>query len=142
MLLAVVAIALGYGIVRRAQVRWAFERAREPYVRPLEEEPGFDEAVEALAECPAALRTRFALSWVWGAVAWAIVGGTFAFSTAYFLVDAVLARGRVGWQQPVYAVVFALLSLAVFAATAGRLATWRFAASVHKEVATGYPETG
>jgi hypothetical protein len=53
-------------------------------------------------------------------------------------VDAVLARFRVGWGQPLYALVFAGASVLVFATLAGRLATWRFAMSVHKEVTTGY----
>lgn len=126
-------------LARGRHLLWLGNRVREPLARPLEEMPGFDDAVEALEACPAALRTRFAMSWVWGPVALAVLGGTFAFSAAYFLVDAILARGRVGWAQPVYALVFALASLVVFGLGAGRLATWRFATSVHKEVTTGYP---
>ena len=140
-LLVVVALVLSSALVavsRRAEIGWLCARLREPFLRPLEEEPYFGEAVEALGACPGFMRARYALSWVWGPAAAAVAGGTFAFSSAYFLIDAVLARGRVGWAQPLYATAFALLSLLVFAAAAGRLASWRFAASVHKEVSGAY----
>ncbi|CAN5603597.1 hypothetical protein BH24ACT26_BH24ACT26_15760 [soil metagenome] len=137
-LMALIALCCLVALSRRAELGWLVARAREPFVRPLQEAPGFDEAVDALASCPAPLRTRFAVSWVWGPMAWALLGGTFAFSSAYFVVDAILARLRVGWAQPLYGVVFAALSVIVFAANAGRLASWRFSTSVHKEASTGY----
>jgi hypothetical protein len=140
-LLAVVGLVLAaaaLGVSHRGLIGWLFARLREPFTRPLEQEPHFDEAVEALAACPAPLRLRYAVAWVWGPAAGALAGGTFAFSSAYFLVDAALAGFRIGWEQPLYAVTFALLGLAVFAAVAGRLASWRLATSVHKEVSTGY----
>jgi hypothetical protein len=126
-------------LARRRHLAWLLARLREPLDRPLDDHHGFGDAVSALEACPAPLRTRFALSWVWGPVVGAVLGGTFAFSSAYFVVDAVLARFRVGWAQPVYALGFAALSMIVFAAAAGRMSTWRFATSVHKEVSTGYP---
>jgi len=139
--LALLGLALAgllLALARRRHLVWLVSRIREPYVRPLEEYPGFEDAVAALQSCPAALRTRYAISFVWGPIAWAVLGCTCAFSCAYFVVDAILARGRVGWAQPVYALVFALLAWFLFAATAGRFATWRFATSAHKEATTGY----
>jgi hypothetical protein len=138
-LLLMVAAGVVLAVTRRSQLAWLGARIREPYARPLTNEPGFDEAADALAACPRPLRTRFALSWVWGPVLWAVVGGTFAFSSAYFVVDAILARGSIGWAQPVYALAFALLGGVVFWLAAGRLGSWRFAASVYKEVSSGYP---
>jgi hypothetical protein len=138
-LLVAIGLCLLAGLARRRHLLWLGGRVREPLLRPLEEVSGFYDAVEALEACPAPLRTRFALSWVWGPVATAVLGGTFAFSAAYFVVDAILARGRVGWAQPVYALAFTAASLVVFALGAGRFATWRVAASVHREATTGYP---
>ncbi|MFN2488826.1 MAG: hypothetical protein ABR529_03620 [Actinomycetota bacterium] len=137
-LLVIIGLCLAYGALRRAELRWLAARVREPLVRPLEEEPHFDDAVETLESCPAPLRMRYAIAWVWGPIAWAVVGGTCAFSAAYFVVDAILARFRVGWEQPLYGAVFGVLSVIVFAGAAGRLATWRFAASVYREATTGY----
>ena len=125
---------------RRRELMWALQRLREPFMRPLTEEPTFDEAADALAACPGPLRVRYAVSYSWGPAAAAVLGATFAVSCAYFVVDAVLARLRVGWAHPVYAAGFAALSLVVFAVAAGRLTTWRLATSVRKEVTTGYPE--
>ena len=87
-----------------------------------------------------ALRLRWAIGWVWAPVVWAVVGGTLAFSAAYFVVDALLSGLRVGPGHAVYAGAFTVASLAVFAAAAGRLATWRFAASVHRDVTGGYDD--
>lgn len=134
----VVAACVVVAIVRRSRVAWLVARVREPFARPLQEEPAFEGAADALASCPPPMRARFALAWVWGPAAWAGAGVTFAFCGAYFVVDAVLARGRVGWAQPLYAVAFCAASLLVFAAIAGRLATWRLAASVNKEVTAGF----
>jgi hypothetical protein len=137
-LVGAIAVGVLYAILRRRQLIWLVERVREPLLRPLNDAPGWDDAVDALESCPSPLRARFAFSWVWAPVAGALLGGTFAFSSAYFLVDAILARFRVGWGQPVYGLSFAALSLIVFSLTAGRLASWRFAASAYKEVSTGY----
>jgi hypothetical protein len=137
-LLAAMAGTCAYGTARWKELSWLVARLREPLMRPLNEHPRFDDAADALASCPPPLRVRWALIYVWGPLLWALAAGTLAFSSAYFIVDAVLARGRVGWAQPLYALVFAVLSVLVLAASAGRLATWRFAVSVHKEVTTGY----
>jgi hypothetical protein len=137
-LLAVIAGTCAYAAVRWKELSWLVARLREPLVRPLNDSPRFDDAADALASCPPLLRVRWALIYVWGPLLWALAAGTLAFSSAYFMVDAVLARGRVGWAPPLYALVFAILSILVLAAVAGRLATWRFAVSVHKEVTTGY----
>jgi hypothetical protein len=138
LLLGVITASLAYAAVQWTRIAWLAQRLRDPLVRPLNELPGFEAAADALASCPSPLRLRWSLIYVWGPLLWALVAGTLAFSSAYFVVDAVLARGRVGWAQPLYAVVFGLLSMAVLAAAAGRFSTWRFAMSVHKEVSTGY----
>jgi hypothetical protein len=139
-LAALVAACVGYGVIRRRHLAWLLARLREPLLRPLEEHRSFAEAVDALAACPAPLRLRWAIGWVWGPIGYVVAAGTLAFSSAYFFVDALLARGRVGWGQPLYALIFAAGSVLVFAAAASRLATWRFALSVHKEVTSGYPQ--
>ena len=138
-LVALVAITSAVAFLRITRLVWAVRRIAEPYQRPLEELPEFDEVAEALATSPAPLRTPYAISFVWGPALAAIIGTTFAFSTAYFVVDAVLGRFQVGWAHPIYAVAFAALSWFVFLIAGGRLATWRLAASVHKEVTSGYP---
>jgi hypothetical protein len=138
LLLGVIAVSVTYAALHWRRVVWLGQRVREPLVRPLNELPGFEVAADALASCPSPLRLRWSLTYVWGPLLWALAAGTLAFSSAYFVIDAVLARGRVGWAQPMYAVAFGLVSIAVLAAAAGRLATWRFAMSVHKEVTTGY----
>jgi uncharacterized membrane protein YdcZ (DUF606 family) len=138
LLLGLIGAVVAYAAFHWKRIAWLGQRLREPLVRPLNELPGFEAAADALASCPSPLRLRWSLNYVWGPLLWALAAGTLAFSSAYFVVDAVLARGRVGWAQPLYAVVFGLLSIAVLAGAAGRLATWRFAMSVHKEVTTGY----
>ena len=137
-LLAVMAGTCGLAAGRWRELAWLGARLREPLARPLHEHPRFDDAADAVASCPPPLRLRWALTYVWGPILWAVVAATLAFSSAYFIVDAVLARGRVGWAQPLYAVGFAALSTLVLALSAGRLATWRFGVSVHKEVTSGY----
>ena len=141
-LVVIAVLVLGIAFVRRAELLWAARRLREPFVRPLAEEPGFEEAADALAACPAPLRARYALFYAWGPAVAAVLGATFAFSSAYFVIDAVLARLNVGWAHPLYAAAFALLSLLVFAVAGGRLTTWRVATSARKEVTTGYLEGG
>jgi hypothetical protein len=138
LLIALISCCILLGVINRAQLVWLGSRLREPLLRPLDDHPSFSDAADALAACPGPVRMRWAIGWVWGPIAWAVAGTTFAFSSAYFLVDALLARFRVGWAQPLYALAFAALSLFVFALAAGRLSTWRFAASVNKEVTTGY----
>ena len=138
-LLALVAAAVLLVLIDARRLRWLVARVREPWRRPLDDDPNFAGAVEALASCPAALHTRFVASYVWGPAVLGVLGTMFGFSSAYFVVDAILARFSVGWEQPLLAVGNALLSVIVFWAASQRLSTWRLAASVHREVATGYP---
>lgn len=133
-----VAACVIYGLLHRAEVRSVLERLRDPYVRPLTEHLGFDGAADALSTCPRAYRSRFALVFVYRPLGMGFVASVSALSTAYFVIDAILARFLVGWSQPVYAFVFLSLSLTMFYLAAPKLSTWRVAASVHKEVTTGY----
>ncbi len=137
-LLGLVGICLLYLLAKGRFLVWLAARLADPFRRPLAEDPSYEGAVNALSACARPYVTRFALAWVWGPVALAVLGLTFAFSAAYFLVDAVLASFRVAWTQPLYGLAFALLSFAAFRAGAPRLTTWRLAASVHRSVTTGY----
>lgn len=123
-----------------AHLRWLVRRIREPFERPLNWESNFDGAADALAQCSEAWRSRWATSWVWGPAVLAVAGVTFAFSSAYFVVGAVIAGGRIAWGHPVLAGINALLSIVCFAAGAARLSTWRMALSVHREVTGRYLE--
>jgi hypothetical protein len=136
--IGLVLACLGFVLLRRRELISALTRVRDPFQRPLTELPGFEGAADALASCPAAFKTRFAILWVWKPVALVVLGVTCAFSTSYFVLDAVLARGSVGWGQVLYAAVFLAASLCFFALSATTLSTWRLAASVLKEVTSGY----
>ena len=124
--------------LNRARITWAARRVREPFLRRISEEPEFEGAADALAACPQPFKTRFAFAWIWAPSILYGLGVTASFSVAYFLVDAILAGGRVGWAQPVYAGAFLAGSLLFFFLAAKKLATWRLAVSVHKEVTSGY----
>lgn len=138
-IIGLIALCALYALIRREHVRWLLNRFREPFARRLDRNPGFEGAADALAECPGPYKTRFAAVYIWAPAALAVLGATFSFSAAYFVVDAVLARFAIGWEQAVYAAAFTVASVIVFALAAGRLATWRLAVSVYKEVTTGYP---
>ena len=138
-LIAVLVMSLALAVVKRAGIRRVIDRTIEPWRRPLSEHEAFEGAADALAACPAVLRNRFAVLWVWGPMGLVVAATTLAFSTAYFLVDAVLARFGVGWQQAAYGVGSAVVSVGLFGLVATRLSTWRLAASVLKEVTSGYP---
>ena len=127
--LSAVLLATRFGRIRRAAMRTV-----EPWFQPLYESPAWPGASGALAACPAGSRTRFALGWVWGPVILVVVACTFSWSTAYFVIDAILSGGRIGWGQPLYALGFAFLSLGTWRLAEVRLATWRLAASIHREV--------
>ena len=137
-LLAVLAASFAYLFSRLSRIRWAFARVREPFVRPPEGEQRYEGAADALAACPAALRTRFAIWWVWGPVVVALLAVTAGFSATYFLIDAILARFNVGWEHPVLAAANLVVSIVLFALVSARLATWRLAVAVHRSVTTGY----
>jgi hypothetical protein len=130
--------SLAYLVSRRDRILWLVARVREPWLRRPEGDESFEGAADALAACPDALKTRFSLVWVWLPAAVVVIAVTFAFSVAYFLVDAVLQRFLVGWQQPLYALGSAGAGLLAFRLAASKIATWRLAAGVHKEVTTGY----
>ncbi len=136
--IGLIALCALYAIVRREHIRSAIDRGREPFLRPLSNISGFDGAADALAACPDAFKTRFAIGWIWRPLALFGLGIVCTFSTAYFVIDAALARFRVGWGQPAYAAGFLVLGLVVFALSAVKLSTWRLAVSVYKEVTSGY----
>jgi hypothetical protein len=134
-LIAVAVIAL---LLNARHLRWLYARIREPFARPLTENRHLDVAADALAACPESYHSRWATSWVWVPALIAVAGVTFAWSSAYFVVAAVLSGGRVGWGNPVLAAGNAILSLVMFAMGAVRLSTWRLALSVHREVTGRY----
>lgn len=137
-LAGLIAVALIALLLNARHLRWLYARVREPFTRPLTENRHFGGAADALAACPDAYHSRWATSWVWGPVLIAVAGVTFAWSSAYFVVAAVLSGGRVSWGNPVLAAGNALLSVVMFAMGAVRLATWRLALSVHREVTGRY----
>lgn len=137
-LAALVTLCLAWCYTRRTGIRAGANRLAEPFRRRLDQLEAFDPAVGALLAASAGQQTRFALGWVWGPLAVLVLGGFFAASSAYFVVDAILARFQIGWEQPVLAVVNALLSFMVLRTGAKRLAVWRLAFSVHREVVGGY----
>jgi hypothetical protein len=136
--IALVLACSAYALVKRRAILSVVSRMREPYLRPLKEMPGFEEAADALASCPAPFKLRFAARLVWRPLALVVLAVTCAFSTSYFVIDAVLARGLVGWGQVLYSGVFLLAALCFFALAATGLSTWRVSASVYKEVTSGY----
>ena len=139
--LALLGIALlcGLWVVRRFRVhRWVLRRAREPFHRPLEGDPAYPGASGALAAARPPLQTRFAIVWIWAPALAAVGAAAGSLTTAYFLVDAVIARFEIGWQQPIIAAVNLLLAWSLLRVAAGRLAVWPLAVSVHREATTGY----
>ena len=139
-LAAVVGLFVAVVVARRAKVKRTIELILEPIRRPLGDLSSFEPAVGALQSCPAPFRTRFTFGWVWGPAAAVFAAAFFLASSAYFFVDAILARLQIGWQQPVLAAGNALLAFVVLRAVAPRLATWRLALSVHREVAGRYDD--
>jgi hypothetical protein len=137
-LLALVAACVVVAFLRRRRIGWLIERLREPWRRPLTDRPNYDDAADAIAACPEGLQSRFAASWVWGPMVVAALAVLFAFSTAYFLVDAILQRFVVTVETLVLAAANALVSIILWRLVAVRMSTWRFAASVHKNASTGY----
>ncbi|HEV2756955.1 MAG TPA: hypothetical protein VG318_14405 [Actinomycetota bacterium] len=126
-------------VARRRSLTWLVARAREPFGRPLEDDPAFAGASGALAATRGPLRTRFALGWIWLPAGAAVAGAASCLAAAYFVVDAVLARFEVGWQQPIFAALYLAIGWAAFRAAAGRLAVWPLSVSAHRAATTGYP---
>ena len=137
-LAALLVLCVAWCATKRHGIKAGAERLAEPFRRPLDRLEAFYPATDALLSAPSAVRTRFAIGWVWGPAAIVVLGAFFAASSAYFLVDAILARFQIGWEQPVLAVVNALLSLVVLRSAAKRLSTWRLAFSIHREVTGSY----
>jgi hypothetical protein len=121
-------------LLSRSSMSAGATRIRETFRGRLEEHPSFEPSVSALDSSPGALRTRFALGWVWGPMAAGVLGAIFAASAVYFVVDAILARFSIGWQQLLLAVVNAALSLIIFRIAAKRLSVWRLSFAVHRAV--------
>jgi hypothetical protein len=138
-LVGIAALCGVFAFIRRHEIAWAIRRLREPARRAVSEDPAFEGAVNALEACPRPMQSRFALFWVWGPTAMFILGAVFAFSAAYFVIDAILARFSVGWEQAALGAGNAVVSLAVFRVAAARLATWRLASSVYRSATEGYP---
>lgn len=133
-LAAVVGICILDLILRRAALASRAEKLRETFHGGLDRHPSFEPAVNALGSCPAALRTRFALGWVWGPLALAVTGAVGAASAVYFVVDAILARFTVGFEQALFLGVNVVLSLLILRLGAKRLSVWRLSFAVHRAV--------
>ncbi len=133
-----VAAAAAGLLLSARRLRWLYARMKEPYVRPLTDNRYFEGTVDALAACPETYHSRWAASWVWLPSLLATAGVTFAVSSAYFVVAAVLSGGRIGVGNPILAVANATVSALMFAGGAVRLSTWRLALSVYREVTGRY----
>ena len=137
--LAGLAAVCGLWLARRFRMhRWVLQRAREPFRGPLDDDPAHPGASGALAAARPPLQTRFAIGWIWAPALAALAAAAASLTTAYFLVDAVIARFEIGWQQPIIAAVNLLLAWGLLRVAAGRLAVWPLAVSVHREATTGY----
>lgn len=138
MLGALVAVCALWVARRWRTQRRAIEGAREPFRHPIEDDPAFAPASAALAAARPPLQTRFAIAWIW-LPALAVAGAVAtSLAAAYFVVDSVVARFEIGWQQPVLAAVNLVLAWVLLRTSAGRLAVWPLAVSVHREATTGY----
>lgn len=138
-LIAIVLACVLYVLIRRDLVAWLVKRTADPFRNPPTEHPAYGPATDALSSCPALWQMRFFVAWVLAPSALALLAGTASFSVAYFIVDAVLARFRVGVGHPVLATANAWVSVLLFRLAAARLSTWRLGLSVYKSVRTGYP---
>ena len=134
-LAALVGLSLATLVLRRTRMAEGTNSWLGVFSGALEQHPSFEPAVNALDSCPAALRTRFALGWVWGPLAAAVLAAICAASSVYFVVDAILARFTSGWGQALLAVVNGSISLIVLRLAAKRLSVWRLSFAVHRAVA-------
>ena len=137
-LLGLLALSLVYLFAHMARIRWSLARTREPFVREPRGDVRYENAADNLAACPAPLKTRFAVQWIWGPLVIAVLAIMAGFAATYFLIDAIVARFSVGWYHPVYAAANIVVSLVLFALVSGRLITWRLAVAVHRSVTVGY----
>lgn len=139
MLIAIVVACLLYTLLRRDLVVWLVKRVSDAFRRPPTEHPAYEPATDALSSCPALWQMRFFAAWVLVPSGLALLAGIASFSVAYFIVDAVLGRFRVGVGHPVLATANAWASVLLFRLAAARLSTWRLGLGVYKSVRTGYP---
>jgi hypothetical protein len=137
-LVGMVALGLLYALLQRDGIRWTVVRVIDPWRRPLDEDPNYEGAVGALGASSDANRTRYLWRFVYKPLVLGVLATFFAFSSAYFLVDATLAQFDVGWQQPVLGVINSIISVVLWRLAAVGLSTYRLATSVHKTVSTGY----
>ena len=139
LLAGMVALGLVYALLQREGIRWTVVRVIDPWRRPMDEHPSYEGAVGALNASSDAMRTRYLWRFVYKPLTLAVLATFFAFSSAYFVVDASLAQFQVGWQQPVLGVANSIISVVLWRMNAAGLSTYRLATSVHKTVSTGYP---
>ncbi|CAN5763018.1 hypothetical protein BH18ACT15_BH18ACT15_12790 [soil metagenome] len=118
--------ALPY-LLRLGRLNHALDMLRESFRSPREGDGVHDGVAAALEDCPPSQQNRFALGWIWGPAALALAGTTFSFATAYFVIDALLSRFLVGWEQGALLGANLLLALVCFVLGARRLSTWRLA---------------
>lgn len=133
-LAALVSLCLLIAVTRLGYYRGLSVRIREPFTRSYGGDQNFEGAADNLAQCPAALHTRWALAWIWFPALLAMGGVTFAFSCAFFAVGAIVSGGDVGWGNGLLAGSNAALSFLCFALATARLSTWRLAIGVYREV--------
>jgi hypothetical protein len=137
-LLGTIAFSVLVLLLSRRRLTRLYRRIREPYSRPPTGDEAFEGAADSLANCAPALHSRWAVAWVYVPAGFAVAGVTFAFSSAYFLIAAVISAGRVSWMEPALFGVNAVLSIVSWSLGAARLSTWRLAVAVHREVAGRY----
>jgi uncharacterized membrane protein len=138
-LLGTIAVAGLLLLLNQRRLTMLYHRIRQPYARPPRGHEAFEGAADSLASCPGAQHSRWAVAWVYVPAAFAAAGVTFAFSSAYFLVAAIISGGQVSWLEPALFGVNAVLSLIAWSLGAVRLSTWRLAVAVHREVTGRYP---
>jgi hypothetical protein len=133
-----VVLCLGLLIAHRDRIGEMLARAREPFVRPLEGDDAFEGASAALSDAPAPMQSRFAFSYLWLPAIGFVIGMMLCFSTAYFAIDAVLARFQVGWEQPFLGVVNLAAAFLALRVAAARLVTWPLALSAYRDATDRY----
>ena len=133
LLLALVVACAAVLVVRRKEISTVIRDLRR---RTDATQEALEQAAAALREAPSAMQSRFALSWVFVPGLLFVIGATFSFATAYFAVDAVLARFQVGWQQPLLGVADAAIAFLLFRTSSRRVALWPLAFRIYRELHT------
>jgi hypothetical protein len=105
--------------------RW--RRWLRPVLYRTRELDAVEAAADALRSCPSTFRTRYSMTWIWIPAVVGVLATILAFSSAYFLVDAVLARFSVGPEQALLGVGELLAALVIFWIIASKLWGIRFA---------------